>query len=191
MTNTSEDWKKRDAWLETRSGRRIHLLKPDPNEIHIDDIAHGLSLSCRWSGQCDDYFSIAQHSMGAAKLVPHAFKLSALMHDAAEAYLTDIPTPAKRIMPEYQEMEHVLWLAIAERFGLPVELDPEVHKADRIMLMSERDILKPNTRGGWGPAYEESPRDHGVVIHQLAWNETWQQAKAHFLEDFFAYGGKE
>lgn len=185
-----KDWDPKDAYLETVSGRRIYLLDPDRSEVDIDDIANGVALSCRWSGQCRQWYSVAQHSMGAAKCVSAPYRLVTLMHDATEAYLTDMPTPAKRIMPDYMKVEHNVWVAIARKFGLPEELPDETKWADRVMLMSERDILKPNSPGGWGPAYEDAARNHGVVQHQIAWNETWEQAKAHFLEDFYAYGGK-
>lgn len=185
------DWNKRDAYLETRSGKRIYLLDPDRSEIDIDDIAHGLALSCRWSGQCDGYFSIAQHSIGVAVLSPPHLQLCALLHDAPEAFLTDIPTPAKRIMPEYQMLEDNLWQSLAKKYNLPSQLPNEIKWADRTMLMSERDILKPQTRGGWGDAYEQHPRDTYLVKQLLEKYPTWQEQKQCFLEMFKEYGGRD
>lgn len=191
-TKQEAGWREEYPWMETVSGKHVSPVNTDLSQIDIDDIAHGLSLSCRWAGQCDIPFTIAQHSMGVATLSKKCFKLQGLLHDATEAYLTDIPTPFKPLMPEYKKLEASLWKAIAERFGVPEELHESVKLADRIMLMSERDVLKrrAGAREKWAPDYEDAPRKYGVVDHLVTWNETWEQSKAHYLEAFYAYGGR-
>ena len=71
-----------DAWILTFSGRHIDFLHPVPDEIRIGDIARGLSRACRFAGQTRTFYSVAQHSVLASRIVPEAFALEALLHEA-------------------------------------------------------------------------------------------------------------
>lgn len=194
-TSTWIDTPQRDSFIETVSGRYVYLLEEDQHlsEIDLNDIAHGLSINSRWTGQIEEPYNVAQHSMGVAMIAEElepGTGIYGLMHDSTEAILADVATPAKRLMPEYMAIEARLLKTILKHFGLKPELPESVHKADRIMLMTERDILKPKSRKGWGPAYEDAERRPGIVDHMITWNSTWKQSRAHFLEAFYAYGGK-
>lgn len=136
-------------YIETVSGKRIAIPDTDPSQIDIFDIAHALSYAARFAGHTKVFYSVAEHSINVARLVPDRYKLQALLHDATEAYLCDIPTPFKAMMPEYKNMEAHLWRAISARFGVAYDLHPSVKKADATMLMTERDALKP-IHGDWG-----------------------------------------
>ncbi len=70
------------SWLGTNSGKKVDLLHPDPSQICLEDIAHGLSNLCRFNGQINRFFSVAEHSMYVAALVPNRYKLQAILHDA-------------------------------------------------------------------------------------------------------------
>jgi len=83
-------------WVNTYTGKHFHYLDPQPEEIDIIDIAHSLSLTCRYGGHCKQFYSVGDHSIRVAEIVPDELKLRALLHDAAEAYLTGL-TPAHKV----------------------------------------------------------------------------------------------
>ncbi|OOH77740.1 hypothetical protein [Leptospirillum ferriphilum] len=132
-----------EAWILTHCGRHLDLERPDPETIDIEDIAVGLSRECRFAGQPRAFYSVAQHSVLASRIVPDAFALEALLHDATEAFIRDLPYPLKTILPEYRRIERGLDRAIRLRFGLPETLSREVHLADRILLATEKRDLMP------------------------------------------------
>src|SRR5207244_9677156 len=85
-----------DTWIQTYSGRRFDLLEPSEEMIEIIDIAHGLSLEVRFNGATRFPYSVAQHSLLVCQFTGNKCKLYGLLHDAAEAYCKDIPSPLKR-----------------------------------------------------------------------------------------------
>lgn len=138
-----------DEWMVLGNGRRFNFLDPRPDDIEIYDIVRGLSKLCRYCGQCRGFFSVAQHSVLVAKCVPARFKLEALLHDSAEAYLGDIIQPVKRFLPEFRRMEQHVWRAIAAAFNLPEQMSPEVKEADRRMMVTEKRCLFPDHTPEW------------------------------------------
>lgn len=148
-------------WTGTNSGKRIHLDNPSMDEIDIEDIAIGLANTCRFGGQIKRWYSVAEHSIKVARMVPPEHKLVALLHDATEAYICDIPTPLKlQLGHAYEEIETRLALAIGHKFGLGdalAYLPPCVKQADRCVLMAERDALQ-GVVSDWGHEYEQSMR---------------------------------
>ena len=137
------------SWILTNSRRHLDLSTPDPEAIEIGDIALGLSRECRFSGQTRWFYSVAQHSVLASRIVPEKFALEALLHDATEAYLRDLPSPLKRLVPEYARIEQVFDRVLRKCFGLPEEMSPPVHQADRILLATEKRDLMPDDRTPW------------------------------------------
>jgi hypothetical protein len=137
------------SWILTNSGRHINLPNPDSSSIEIGDIALGLSRECRFSGQTRSFYSVAQHSVLASRIVPGEWALEALLHDATEAFLRDIPYPLKTLLPEYKRIEAILDGIIRGRFGLPAETSPAVHRADRILLATEKRDLMPDDSFPW------------------------------------------
>lgn len=145
-----------DNWSGTNGGNKISLSRvPQLDQIEIEDIARALSNICRFGGQIKRHYSVAQHSLHVMELVPEQYKFEALMHDAAEAYTTDIPTPLKRELGNaFSTIELRINVAVGERFKVDLTQLPDcVHVADRIMCVSERDQLCANPLP-WGPAYE-------------------------------------
>lgn len=138
-------------WMQTASGRKFWPLDPRAEEVFIEDIAHSLSMQCRYGGHCQRFYSVAEHSVLASHLVPEKHALAALMHDAAEAYCTDIIRPIKKYLTQYAEIEQRIWIVIALRFGLPYELPQCVHDADIAMLFSEeKQVMLPAEGFGMG-----------------------------------------
>ena len=131
----------------TNSGKHPDFLDPRPEEIEIFDIAVSLSRECRFSGQCREFYSVAQHSVLASRIVPEAFALEALLHDATEAFLRDLSTPLKDLLSEYARIERRLDRVIRRKFGLPGEMSGPVRRADRVLLATEkRDLMPPDPR---------------------------------------------
>lgn len=153
-------------WVGTFNGRRIDLSYPDPDQINLHDIAQGLGNQCRFTGQVRDFYSVAEHCIHCAELVPEEYRLAALLHDAQEAYIADMSTPMKaEIGGAYREVEDRIVRALDERFsmdGLLINLPDCVKLADRTMLMTERDALFDHF-ADWGPGFEDAPRHPGFT----------------------------
>lgn len=106
-----------DLYMMTFSGKKFYPKKPTPNEVDIHDIARSLSMMNRFCGHTKFPYSVARHSINCANIAPEGYKLEALLHDATEAYLSDIVMPAKRSLPEYEIMENEIFqYAIAPKF---------------------------------------------------------------------------
>ena len=134
--------------IQIAPGRFFQPLHPLWSQIHLQDIAHALSNLCRFGGHCSKFYSVAQHSVLVSHYCPPEDALWGLMHDAAEAYLGDVPGPIKRdsrFGEQYRMAEVELLEAIAKRFGLPFgswTLPETVHAADSWLLAAEaRDLM--------------------------------------------------
>jgi uncharacterized protein len=125
--------------IQTYTGRSIDPMDPSPDDIAIEDIAHALSMTCRYTGHTKQFYSVAEHSLLVSRAVPPQFKLWGLLHDASEAYICDIARPVKRDprMAPYLDIEANLMRVIAQRFGLPERMPDEVKIADTRMLSTE------------------------------------------------------
>jgi len=152
---------RRGDWMQTHSGLRFYPLDPRPEDIRIEDIAHALSHICRFNGHCARFYSVAEHSIMVAREVYRALAchprrdllaLTALLHDASEAYLCDVPRPLKRLneMTAYRDAERQTEIVLAEKFGLIFPLPALIKHADERALMTERRDLVPNAHlAGW------------------------------------------
>lgn len=135
----------RGPWILSATGKQLHIFDLRPEDIHIIDIAHALSMLCRFNGHCREFYSVAQHSVLVAMNLPHELMFQGLMHDATEAYCGDMVRPIKRSMPTFSQLEDRIWGAIADRFALPSKLSAEVKEMDNRVLQTERrDLLKPH-----------------------------------------------
>jgi hypothetical protein len=154
-------------WIQTYSGLPYWPYDPRPEDVRIEDIAHALSMLCRFTGHCSRFYSVAEHSVNVARLVPAPLAKMALLHDATEAYLNDLSKPLKRGLDEYQRLEQINWPCIAWHFGLQTYMPPEIHAADRAMFYAERNVLmKPYAPGlidASIPRQPEIPADIEIV----------------------------
>lgn len=141
---------RRGDWMQTASGKMFWPLDPRPEEVDIHDIAHSLALQCRYMGNCQYHYSIAQHSVYVAAMVPREHRLVALLHDATEAYCGDVVRPLKRYLVNYEVIEQRIWQAIAQRFGVPVELPACVKQADNDVLLAEKAQIMLPSPAEWG-----------------------------------------
>lgn len=131
------------------SGAYFDLLDPHGSAFTIEDIAHGLSNTCRYAGQCSAFYSVAEHSWHTSFLVPEHLRFAALMHDAAEAFIGDVTRPLKALLPDYKRIERNVEHAIAERFEITGMNDDEVKRADLAMLAAEQAEIMPVHADSW------------------------------------------
>lgn len=134
------------AWIQTAGGGVFHILDPRQNEIFITDIAHALSMMCRFTGHVRKFYSVAEHCVHASRIVPPEDALWALLHDASEAYIADLNRPLKHftaVGETYMTVETTIMKAICTKFRLPFEQPKSVHDADTAMLYAEKDQLMP------------------------------------------------
>ena len=132
-------------YLQTVSGRWVNPFDPDPEQLDIGDIARALANQCRFGGHCRVFYSVAQHSVIVSELVEERGGdvedvFAALMHDASEAYLGDMPHPLKHRSPlgaAFKDAEDHLEAALRQHFAIKPDV-PEIKRADRALLATER-----------------------------------------------------
>ena len=126
--------------MYTNSGALV-TEDDDLSQIHIEDIAHSLSMQCRFGGHCSRFYSVAEHSVFVSEIVQPENALEGLLHDSAEGYVTDLPTPIKKMCPDFEAIEQRFYSKICKRFGIPEEMTLDVKVADRIALYNEARYL--------------------------------------------------
>ena len=132
-------------YLQTVSGRWVNPFDPDPSQLDAGDIARALANQCRFGGHSRVFYSVAQHSVIVSELVEQGGGdvedvFAALMHDATEAYLGDMPHPLKHRSPlgaAFKAAEDHLEQAIRDRFGIRADV-PAIKRVDRALLATER-----------------------------------------------------
>lgn len=160
----------RGDWHQTYTGKKFWPLDPNAEDICIEDIAHALSLLCRFGGHCKEFYSVAQHSVLGAQTLYIDTKLHSekryslahhfLLHDAAEAYICDLPRPIKRhseLGKIYIEIEHKLERVIAAKFNLDWPPDPIIKYTDSRMLLTEKRDLLTDPPSAWKQDEGEFP----------------------------------
>lgn len=170
-------------WFQTLYGGVIYPLDPLPEEIDISTIAGALAKLCRYGGHCSRFFSVAEHPLLVAEAAPEHLKLEALLHNASEACLVDVPRPIKRYLTGYHKAEERRLLqVIFERFGLVYPVPKEIRHIDYLILVDERE-----------QNMAKAPRDWGIddtgIGAKLRFLDP-HQAQYEFLCAFRRYGGK-
>lgn len=178
----------RGGSIELYSGERFHPLDPDPSMVNIDDIAHSLSLNCRYNGHTKGFYSVAEHSVlmsrhiinlcaGEDRPTQVDLAFQALLHDASETYLPDMPRPIKGLVDGFDEAEERLQQVIAEAFDMSFPIPGLVHKMDNIILADEARQLMTSGGEDW-----YLPED-GIGIEVFCWTPDF--AKQQFLTRFY------
>ncbi len=150
---------KAHPWQQTFSGREIifHdiLENDDTSQIDITDIAHALARQCRYSGHVRFHYSVGQHSLIASYVMPAlgGDPLEGLLHDSHEAYITDLPTPIKRVLGDVwyefeNKMQRKVYDAIAPQLELP--MSTVMKMVDYGMLAWESDGFVLERINDWG-----------------------------------------
>jgi hypothetical protein len=170
-----------NRWIGLLSGAILHYDHPETSDVTIDDLASALSNVCRFSGHLPCFYSVAQHLVNTSYIVPPEHAFDALMHDTAEAFTNDIPTPLKWTFPEFKVIESKIEGGMSKLFNFNYPYPAEVKLADTQMLLIEKKYIKNDTNV-W-PDYEGYEYEHLVDLVHL---EPWQprRAKREFLERY-------
>lgn len=169
-------------YILTNSGSKFFT---DPtyfkhNRYDIFDIAHALSNQCRWNGHCNEFYSVAEHSLRVSAACPPAHRLSGLLHDMTEAFISDVPTPVKLVLPSLKLYEEALYVSMAEQFGVPPLLPYWVEVADKVLLVTEARDLCGN------PAWIKEERYAKIErLPEKIVPVSRTEAKAAFLNKYF------
>ena len=123
--------------IRTFTGQYVNVINPNPDTINIEDIAHSLANMPRFGGHLKHFYSVAEHSLLCMDYVADNLKLQALLHDASEAYLMDMPKPIKNHLPDYQIIEYKIQSVINKKFGLPIDLDKSIKVVDKKIIEFE------------------------------------------------------
>ena len=125
-------------------GIHLDISNPDVSEITIEAIAHGLSMTCRWNGNTQHFYSVAEHCVVASNRAPKEHKLALLMHDCEESITGDIITPIKELFPQLRDIESNIRNMLLHKFDITPYDSEIVAKYDREQLEWERYNLIEN-----------------------------------------------
>lgn len=169
--------------ITTYTGKKLSFIDPQPEDICIEDIAHHLSLICRFNGACRTFYSVAQHSVHVAEIVLPGAIPQALLHDAGEAYYGDITSSLKEVLKgigcgcchndNFEMILKRIDQAIFDKFNIPYPISEEVKQADRMTLNLEWSNFM-----SCGIAIKEAWTGQGALV---PWNN--EQAEAAFLKN--------
>jgi len=178
-------------WISTYTGRHFDYVRPDAEQVSIVDIAHSLAKIPRFNGHTNRFYSVAQHCMMVANVMmlkgyPEEAQMHALLHDAAEAYLCDIPSPLKKLIkPCYGPIEDRVEKVIYEKYGInPATYKRDVKEVDWAMCNFEAHSLVKGS-ASWV--------DKTLVDLIGQWYHIPQKIKdpsQHYLAHFTMLGGK-
>ena len=170
-------------WILTSTGRQLWPSDPRAGDFDVGEIAHNLSLVCRFTGSVAVAYPVSSHSVMVQEIIRDCGgslveQLQGLMHDAPESIISDIPAPIKRFLPDVVKAEKKIWKAMAEQFGVPEKMSPLVKAADRISLITERRDLMPDSPHAWKGYDNVKPISSHVKIMSA------KSAEKLFLERF-------
>ena len=165
--------------IQLWNGERFDLLDPDPAVMNPEVIAHALANLCRFNGHVLTFYSVAEHSIMVSEEVPHVFAMAGLMHDAAEAFIGDVTSPLKHMLPDLKVIENRIMQRLGERY----KFDPcikIVKWVDRQVTATEkRDLMYDGT------PWEDYPRPLDRRIKPT----TRMEAFSAFIRRFTELGG--
>lgn len=159
-------------YIRTYTGKYFYPANIEALEVDVRDIAHALSGVCRYNGHLREHYSVAQHSIIVSELVPKEQALEGLLHDAAEAYMPDMPSAIKAMLPEFVEYQERLTKHIFKCLGLQYPLNEEIDFVDKEIRTNEMYWLS-----NWD---EPTPKVFNYRIN----TETPKVIEARFLDRF-------
>ncbi len=137
--------------IYTHSGKLLNFENPKAKQITLGDIATGISKQCRYGGQTELWYSVAEHCvLGSQAYSDPEFQLAFLFHDATEAFMGDMPKPLKNLIPQFKEIENRLLNVIYDKWDISKQVLDRVDEIDLRMLRTEKQILFPDRQLGPG-----------------------------------------
>ena len=185
---------RRGNWMQSFTGAQVWPLDPRVEDFRAEDIAHALACQNRFAGHAREPYSVGEHSVRASFAVDVAgcrtddqrrkLRLAALMHDATETYLVDLPRPIKRdpSLWGYRAAEERMATVIESWLRLPHGAFewPAVKRVDHVMLVTEARDLLTLPPAPWGQAQGAKVAPLSEVI--VPWG--WREAERRFRERF-------
>ena len=176
--------------MNTYTGKRFEPLKMTPEDVSLRDIAHALSLLCRGGGHMKYFYTVGLHSLNcaweaASRGWSDRLVLACLLHDASECYMSDVPSPFKKTLPEYQEQEAYLLHLIYEKFlgsDLTAQEQAQLEEIDHVMLWYDLDGLLGEKQDG------EPPKLHIELDYTV---EPFAKVEAEYIRIFEKYSRSE
>ena len=177
-------------YVRTYTGRKFYPNDPESLEVDIEDIAHALSNVCRYNGHLIPFFSVAEHSVYVsltAGKIDQGLQLQGLLHDASEAYLPDMPTPIKDILPDFKALEKRLQQHIFKSLNIPYPLSPTIKEIDTRIRWDEIRCMQI-----WNPNEGQLFNGIGIMINPLSSRD----AETAFMQAYYklissSFGQKE
>jgi hypothetical protein len=179
------------GWIQTASGGRFYPLRPRVEDVKVEDIAAALSRNCRFTGHCIKHYSVGEHSLLVCDIL-HYWEhrdpetiLWGLLHDASEAYVSDIARPLKQ-QPEfafYRDMEKQIMDTVCKKFDMSPDEPKIVKAADTLALAIEAKYLMPNRekdRWAWLPDIPDCLQYWGPTLG----SQTSGTVEKRFLAEF-------
>lgn len=176
--------------ITTYTGISFNILEP---EFNIFDIAHALSNTCRYAGHCSQFYSVAEHSVLVSKLVEElqlGDPFIGLLHDGHEAYLSDVPSPFKQLLPDWCAIDVALEEKLYAHFKIPFPREAGIKEADVLAYFIERMTLFPD----WStnitylevkyPGYSDRAEDLARIGWDIEACLPWK-AQTIFLERYY------
>lgn len=172
--------------ITTYTGVHFYPIAPDAAKIHIEDIAHALSLICRGNGHVRSFFSVGQHCINCAleataRGCSDRLSLACLLHDASEAYMSDVPRPFKKYLREYIEMENRLLDMIYVKYLGSVLTEEE----QRILKQIDDDLLYFDLRDLLNEPVDEPEPEMKIKISYEV--RSFEDVERQYLELFDAF----
>ena len=172
------------SWIQTYTGKRVDPLDMKLEDLSIYDIAHALSLICRYSGHCNHFYSVAEHSCLISDLCSDTNKLSGLLHDASEAYLVDLARPVKQGLRDrninvFDVFEENIEKLVNKKWQVDCN-NSEVKELDSRMIRTEAPVIMAGSVEGWSHMKLE-PLDIKIEL----WSPL--QAETEFLKRFYTF----
>ena len=175
--------------MNTYTGKRFDPMQMTPEEVSLRDIAHALSLLCRGGGHMKYFYTVGLHSLNCAREAASRgwsdrLVLACLLHDASECYMSDVPSPFKKTLPEYQEQEAYLLHLIYEKFlgsDLTAQEQAQLEEIDHAMLWYDLDGLLEKQDG-------EPPKLHIELDYTV---EPFAKVEAEYIRIFEKYSRSE
>lgn len=172
-------------WIELHTGNAFTLDKP---VFRIEEIAHSLSLLCRFNGHTSRFYSVAEHSLLVAHLMEYHVggdPLEGLLHDATEAYLGDVPAPLKIHLPDWKAVDKELEKKMRLTFGLPEVRSKECLEADTLALLIEAYYLMPSRGRTYLGFLDQLDRAEELAKEGTVWRCVLAEPPPHVAAEWF------
>lgn len=173
-----------DMYMGTFTGKKFYPNDFKPSDVCIEDVAHALSMECRYGGHTRTFYSVAEHccllcdhvmtSVGTSRLTLYEMARVALLHDAAEAYVSDMTRPLKKVLPSFKMLENRVETVVFEALGV------DDHMPDWLKRLDQR-IIKDEQRQLFDHIYNEQYHDRDEALNVRIQSWLPEQAEREFL----------